>query len=489
MRAAVGCLLLAVAGLILPARRTPPSAAAPAAVFPLQLSHNRRYLVDQDGTPFLIVADSPQALMSRLTEKDADSYFADREAHGFNTLGWINVACAGVNYPENRFAATPDGIRPFTAFLAGGSDYTSYDLTKPNEAYFVRLDHMLQLAAKHHFAVFLDPAETNGWLPTLRRNGMKAAYEYGEFLGRRYSHFDNLLWISGNDFRTWRAGESGALPAAAEEGIRPLVHTWDERDDDALVQAVARGIRAAAPRQLQTLELEPLSTSSFDDPAWIPLIDLNGTYTYGPTYLQMLHSYNQKPTAPTFLMEARYEFERTGDPLDEGAPSLLRKQAYWTMLSGGTGQFYGNGYIWPFKDGWRKNLDTDGVLQIQYWKDFFLALPWQNLIPDQKREVLVSGSGPPCTLQTRVSECATALAASSSDGSVAVVYIPANRTIQVNMAVLSHASEASWFDTSNGNRKRIGTFSNTGIREFTPPGKNHSGDEDWVLLLRSKTSD
>ena len=40
--------------------------------------------------------------MGRLTERDAEYYFANREAHGFNTLGWINVKCAGNDYPVPR---------------------------------------------------------------------------------------------------------------------------------------------------------------------------------------------------------------------------------------------------------------------------------------------------------------------------------------------------------------------------------------------------
>ena len=211
MRAAIVPLLILARSPTVAAGRTAPTPASKPAVFPLKLSENRRYLVDQKGTAFLIVADSPQGLMGRLTEKEAEYYFADREAQGFNALGWIDVVCAGRDYPTNTHAATPDGIRPFTAFLSGGSDYTFYDLRKPQEAYFVRLDHILQLATAHHLAVFLDPMETIGWLPTLRRNGVQAAYQYGQFLGRRYGSFANVLWISGNDFRTWHASEDGAL--------------------------------------------------------------------------------------------------------------------------------------------------------------------------------------------------------------------------------------------------------------------------------------
>src|SRR5580704_6152422 len=96
------------------------------AVFPLKLSENHRYLVDQNGKPFLMVGDTPQGLMGRLTEEDAEYYFADREAHGFNTMGWIDVMCAGNDYKWNKDAVTPDGIKPFNGYVAGGTDFTHY---------------------------------------------------------------------------------------------------------------------------------------------------------------------------------------------------------------------------------------------------------------------------------------------------------------------------------------------------------------------------
>ena len=375
------------------------SAGAP--VYPLKLSENHRYLVDQNGTPFLMVGDTPQGLMGRLTEQDAEYYFADREAHGFNTLGWIDVVCAGNDYPTNKDAATPDGIKPFTGYVAGGTDFTHYDLSKPNEAYFVRLDHILQLAANHHLLVFLDPIETIGWLPALRNNGMKAAYAYGQFLGTRYKHFSNLAWLNGNDFNHWTIPE-----------------------DDSLVQAVSKGIRSAAPHQLQTVELHVRTSSSFDDPRWIPLIELNSTYTYSPTYIQMLHSYNQKPVAPAYLVEGHYDLENVGEPPDFGTPLVLRKQNYWTMLTGGIGQFYGNKYTWSFADGWKNQIDTPGVEQLGIWKTFFSSLPWQDLVPDQDHSVLTGGYGTYGDVDTRVSESDYSTAARTPDGSLAVVYMP-----------------------------------------------------------------
>jgi Protein of unknown function (DUF4038)/Putative collagen-binding domain of a collagenase len=434
------------------------------AAYPLKLSENHRYLVDQYGKPFLIVGDTPQGLMGRLTEQDAEYYFADREAHGFNALGWVDAMCAGNDYPTNKDALTPDGIKPFNGYVVGGTDFRHYDLSKPNEAYFTRLDHIVQLAAKHHLLIFIDPIETIGWLPALRNNGEKAAYAYGQYIGNRYKNDSNVAWLNGNDFNNWTIPE-----------------------DDKLVQAVSKGIRSVAPKQLQTVELNVRTSSSFDDPRWIPLIELNSTYTYSPTYIQMLHSYNQSPAVPAYLVEGHYDWEDVGEPPDFGTPYVLRKQDYWTMLTGGTGQFYGNKYTWSFADGWKEKIDTPGVEQLGIWKKFFAALPWQDLVPDQEHKVLTAGSGTFGNVDTRVSESDYATAARTSDGSIVVVYVPTFRAITIDMACLSGTVKAQWFDPSDGSYHDVlgGTLNNTGRKEFTPPGKNHAGDGDWVLLLQT----
>ena len=434
------------------------------AAYPLKLSENHRYLVDQNGKPFLIVGDTPQGLMGRLTEQNAEFYFADREAHGFNALGWVDAMCAGNDYPTNKDALTPDGIKPFNVYVAGGTDFRHYDLSKPNEAYFTRLDHIIQLAAKHHLLIFIDPIETIGWLPALRNNGAKAAYAYGQYLGTRYKNFSNVAWLNGNDFNLWTIPE-----------------------DDKLVQAVSKGIRSIVPDQLQTVELNVRTSSSFDDARWIPLIELNSTYTYSPTYIQMLHSYNQSPAAPAYLVEGHYDWEDVGEPPDFGTPYVLRKQDYWTMLTGGTGQFYGNKYTWSFADGWKEKIDTPGVEQLGIWKKFFSSLPWQDLVPDQDHKILTTGFGTFGNVDTRVSESDYATAAKTSDGSAIIVYVPTVRTITIDMTCLGGAAKAQWFDPSDGSYRDIsgGPFNNTGSKEFTPPGKNHAGDGDWVLLLQT----
>jgi len=460
---------LALMGPVLsgaPLAAAPPRAAAKPAVYPVKISANHRYLVDQNDVPFLIVGDTPQGLMGRLSEAQAESYFADRQAHGFNTLGWIDVACAGHDFPDLKDGSTVDGIRPFTGFVSGGTDYTHYDLTKPNDAYFARLDRTVAAAGKHDLLVFIDPIETIGWLATLRNNSLASAYSYGQYLGRRYKSFPNVAWLNGNDFNTWK-----------------------DPKDDALVQAVAKGIESEDPGHLESVELNVVTSSSLDDPTWAPLIAMNGTYTYSPTYMQMLHSYNQTPVMPTYLMEAHYDWEDVGRPPDFGTPSVLRREEYWTMLTGGIGQFYGNKYTWSFVPGWESHIDTVGVTQITIWKRFFSSLPWQDLVPDQNHTVVTAGLGTYGTFETRVSQSDYCTAAKTADGSVVIAYLPTARTVTVNMASLKGPARATWFDPTNGTYKFPGKpIANTGTRQFTPPGKNREGAGDWVLLLAASDS-
>src|SRR4029453_17857932 len=126
---------------------------------------------------------------------------------------------------------------------------------------------------------------------------------------------------------------------------------------------------------------------------WAPLIDLDAAYTYYPTYAQVLNEYNRPNALPTFMVEANYEFERAPRHLlrrlvdlvvgrlpDGGSVPNLRRQEYWTMLSGPTGQLYGSAFTWRFPADWRRNLDTPGVLQLSYMKRLFAVRKWYDLI-------------------------------------------------------------------------------------------------------------
>src|SRR5262245_15204160 len=92
-----------------------PSTSPGGPVFPLKKSPNGRYLVDQTNAPCLLLGESPQALMVNLTTNEAQMFFTNRAAHGFNTV-WVNLLCS--IYTGGRTnSSTIDGILPFTGTL------------------------------------------------------------------------------------------------------------------------------------------------------------------------------------------------------------------------------------------------------------------------------------------------------------------------------------------------------------------------------------
>ena len=429
------------------------SAAAHGAVYPLKVSRNGRYLVDQRNVPFMIVGDSPQPMIGNLSLEDAAAYLANREAAGFNAL-WVHLLCVqSVGCRED--GTTYDGIQPFT---------TPGDLSTPNPAYFERVDAMIRLAAKAGMVVFLNPIETIGWLGVLRANGEAKARAYGRFVGERYRSFPNIVWSLGNDFQTWRN------PA-----------------DDALVLAVANGIRSVDPQRIQTIELNYLRSTSRDDPRWRPVIKLDAAYTYFATYGEVLRAYNRRPPMPVYLAEAGYEFEQNTPFISKGDPPILRRQEYWSILSGATGQFYGNHIIWHLADGWKEHLDTPGSTQIGYLVKLFAPMRWFQLVPDQTHKVVTAGYGT-FDPNTNVGSNNYVTTASTPDGRLAVSYLPAGGAIVVDLARLVGRVQARWYDPTKGTYRPVpGTpFRNAGKVRMKAPGKNADGDPDWVLVLNRR---
>lgn len=426
--------------------------------FPLKASPNGRFLVTQDNAPFLLIGDSPQSLLTNLSEPEMATYFADREAHGFNAA-MVMILC-DTSVGGNPQGTTFDGIRPF---LSGGSP-ADYDLSAPNPAYFARADRMLSLAARQSTVVLLDPLETIGWLKTLRHNGSAKVFQFGVYLGVRYKDVPNIVWMSGSDFQTWRSSTA----------------------DNDLVRQVIAGIASVDRNHLHTIELDFLRSYSSEDALLAPYLTVNGVYTYYETYDYVLAAYNHA-RMPVILIEANYEFEHNF-ATDGGLWNNLRRQEYWTLLSGGVGHVYGNRYTWTSTWPSFGNLDTQGVKEAQYATAVLQSVPWWNLVPDQHHELVTAGYGNYRGDSTEIrtsTYCATAWV---TDGTVALTYCPARTTLTVAMDKMKGPTMARWYDPTDGTYRSVkgSPFANRNSQAFATPGYNARGTFDWVLVLTSQ---
>jgi hypothetical protein len=446
------------------------SSGAPPA-FPLAVAPGKRYLVDAAGKPFLIHGDTAWSLVADLTREDVDHYLRDRRTRGFNTI-LVNLVESRFarNAPASAYGELPFRGRPFETLaalshvlpFANGTSAANLavDYTQPSEAYFDHADWVLRRAAEEGFLVLLTPSYlgweggSQGWYRAMAANGPERLRRYGEYLGRRYGGFPNILWVHAGDYNP---------------------------PDKDLVRAIAEGIAAADPRALHTAHCAP-GTAAIEYWRGEPWLDVNNVYTYGPVHAAALEQYARREGMPFFLIESAYENEH------EAAEQRVRVQAYQAVLSGAAGQVFGNNPIWHF-DGpgihkapvtWQEALDSRGAQSMTHLHDLLTSVPWWQLEPDVDHKLVIDGLG---------SEDERTVAARTADGSLAIVYTPERRAMTLDLARLAGPVVAArWYDPADGRFSPVGgsPFSARGSRIVNPEAANSSGFGDWVLVLESQ---
>ena len=453
-------------------RNTSPARGSPTQTrYPLKASSNGRYLVDQDNTPVFLVGDAPQGALALLDETQWTYYLADRQARGVNTL-LVSALCdqaiaakgAGLGGCTSRML-TYDGIAPFTS----GDSQSNYDVSTPNEAYWVRVDSYIKLAARYEITVLLDTWDTASLTPLMESNGKTKMYDFGVFLGNRYKEFPNIIWMTGFDFQTWKTSAT----------------------DNDLFKNVMAGIASVDKNHLQTTELDYNRSKSLDDSLLEPYTSLDGVYDYYCTYSEVQSAYNAA-AVPVFFTEGYYEHANADNwtsALPATTAEILRRQEWWSWLAGASGHIYGNMNIWPFVKNWQDDLGSIGITQFGYLVSFMKRVAWYQLVPDQRHVIVTAGYGTP-NLGTEDNACIVhsdyVATAYFSDHSGSVSFTPVGTTLTVNLSQFSGPVNAEWYDPTNARYLKISSspLSNTRDHKFATPGKNATGGSDWVLLLK-----
>lgn len=155
------------------------------------------------------------------------------------------------------------------------------------------------------------------------------------------------------------------------------------------------------------------------------------------------------------------------------------------MLSGASGQFYGDRYTWQFTKGWTRYVDTIGSRQMTLLVDLFARRRWFDLVPDTAHRLVVGGFDTDADSDD-VNANNYVAAARTPDGKLAIAYLPAGTPIEIAMSRMAgRGVRAQWYDPTSGRyvAARGSPFATTGVRRFRTPGRNGEGDRDWVLVL------
>src|SRR5262249_25635715 len=129
---------------------------------------------------------------------------------------------------------------------------------------------------------------------------------------------------------------------------------------------------------------------------------------------------------------------------------------------------------------WYAALGDPWVNKLTLFHRFFEAHPWYKLEPAAGTWLLTSGNG-------TWGSTDYALAARSSDGTFAAVYIPSPRGVVVDLSQMAGPVRAQWFDPTNGAYTLISNaLPNSGTQWFNSPSANSDGDGDFLLVLEVK---
>jgi len=396
----------------------------PSSVFPIRVSENKRYFVDQNGHAVFWLGTTQWQLFREYKLEEARTILEKTGSHGF---AFVQVMLLGVG----------DGTAPN---VYGQKPWTNDDPLAPNEAYFKNVDAVVRIARDNNLSISMTLYHQR----YRRHITMENARRWAQWLAARYKDAPNIVW--------------SMTPEARQEFVP-------------ILRELAAGLRAGdGGRHLVTFKPDPAPYSSSFIHAE-PWLDFDSMQTWNGVrliYPMVTKDYNLKPIKPVLMAEGAYE---AGSEYGfEVTPLRIRRQAYYSYLAGGH-HTYGHNDSWRVLPTWREALDAPGAVEMGILKKILTARKeWWLLVPDQS--VFASGG--------RIEGDVLHLAARHQDGKWAVLYLADKASFSVNMSKLAAAKVSmAWVNPKSGDTVALGSAANSGVRTFSTP----AGWEDALLVL------
>lgn len=414
---------------------------------PLAVSENGRFLVEEPGKPFFILADTAWPLFSGLSREDVEFYLDDRKAKGFNT-----ILCSLLHSsPAVQTSSAPKHrVYGFWAF-----DGNHYDLSRPNKEYWNHVDWVIQQARRRSLRLAIVPSlfRTTG-ITWARQSTGAVETRFGEYLGIRTCNYNNIIWLfsGGNASR---------------------------RDRHAL-RLMAEGIRYYAPHHLITCqgENDPSSSAFGHNERWLAFNSIRtNTKEHPGEYAFVKQDYHRAPVKPTWLAEPYYE--------RPGSRFSVRQAAWRSVLSGGVGFGYGVSDMFNPNVGgnWKEMLDMPGAGDVLRMLDLLKSQPWHKLMPDHAAKNRLLAAVESDAEVHFPSACST-------EGDFGVIYLPLRATIVVDMGKFNGNVVGRWYSptTTDSVELDAGPFVNAGVHTIRPPEASQLAGPDLVLVLTASAT-
>jgi hypothetical protein len=394
----------------------------------LRVDSSHRYF-EQNGKPWFWLGDTCWPLAVSYTAEEANEYLAARARLGFTIIQASLIWDGGTG--------TEKGPNPNPNF-AGALPWREHDPLKPEEAYWKNVDVLVANAARQHIYLGLLPA-WGSYVVNTKTITKDNAEQYARWLGARYKNAPNIVWIVGGDRKVSQAPE-----------IWPLIaHGLQEGDGGA-----------------HLITFHPMGghpgTEPLHNEPWLAADMIQTWADYPSIPERMRHMYALEPPKPVILGEGAYE-EGPEYPTKPITPLIVRKQAYWAYLSGGSFT-YGHNDMWRKNPTWRQSLTSEGARDMSVLKEVLLSFDWWHLVPDNS--ILVDGTG---------SGKEQNVAAREASGNWVLVYLSHNAPVRLK--VHPEYRRIVWINPQDGTEARAKPSEDG----WTPPA---SWTDALLLLAR-----
>ena len=305
------------------------------------------FLTKNTGEPLFLKAETAWGALHKLQLPDFERLLDARKSLGFNAIH-LQIVDREIGGSANFHGEEP---------------FHNDDFSRPLEPYWRYADQFVEAITSREMIPVLATQwwGPGGWLPFLTPQNCT---DFGRFLGERYAHLHDVLWIHAGD-RSPYGGEQ------------------------ILARNLARALQNVAPNGLHTVHNGHEQPSAFwyhDDSDWL---GINAAYTYDYAYKQVLAE-RGRSESPVYLIETGYEAEASGGRTDEAvySPFYLRRQAWGAFLAGASGHAIGHHQIWQFKDDWMGALEAPGARSMQFLHELADELAWPTMKSDHENRIV-----------------------------------------------------------------------------------------------------
>ena len=280
-------------------------------VYPVKVSPNGRYFVDQKGRPVFWLGTTQWQLFREYSLDDARTIIEKSKEKGF---AFAQVMLMGVG----------DGTK---ANIHGEKPWLDNNPLTPNEAYFKNVDAVMQIAREHNLNISMTLYHQR-YRKFITLDNARA---WAKWVARRYKDVPTIVW--------------SMTPEAKPEFVPVL-------------RELAAGLREGdGGSHLITFKPDPApySSSFIHAEPWLDFDSMQTWKSVELIYPMVTKDYNLKPVKPVLMAEGAYE--HGSEYGFDVTPLWVRRQAYYSYLAGAH-HTYGHNDSWRVLPTWKQALDA-----------------------------------------------------------------------------------------------------------------------------------